>query len=81
MAKKKIYGRSYRLREILKLLLRKNNERCYFCKGVFVDLDKITIHHIDFNHENNDLSNLALCHRECHKGYHLMVNRGLKSVR
>lgn len=31
---------------------------------------KITIHHIDHDHDNQEHSNKALCHTSCHKSYH-----------
>lgn len=31
---------------------------------------KLTIHHVDGNHENNALLNKALCHTKCHKSHH-----------
>lgn len=58
---------------------------CFFCKKKLDDYTdfeehgeakgpkftaKITIHHVDGNHENNALSNKALCHTSCHKSYH-----------
>ena len=32
------------------------------------------IHHIDFNHNNNDISNLILLPKELHTKYHLCLN-------
>lgn len=61
---------------------------CYFCrKNLMEDEEwnkhgnstgpklaaKITIHHIDDNHDNNVDENKALCHRSCHKGYHRRI--------
>jgi predicted HNH restriction endonuclease len=77
--KKRVYNEKFRLKEILKLLLLKHNEKCYFCGNDFNngDFEKITIHHIDFNHYNNNLNNLTLSHRNCHKKFHLLKNRNL----
>ena len=33
------------------------------------------IHHIDFNRENNDISNLILLPKELHKKYHFYINQ------
>jgi hypothetical protein len=32
------------------------------------------IHHIDFNHNNNDISNLLLLPKDLHNRYHQLVN-------
>lgn len=32
------------------------------------------IHHIDFNHLNNDINNLLLLPKELHSKYHLLIN-------
>lgn len=33
-------------------------------------LEKLSIHHINGNHDDNEDSNKALCHTKCHKGHH-----------
>lgn len=33
---------------------------------------RITIHHRDGNHDNNEHSNKVLCHTSCHKSHHMM---------
>lgn len=58
---------------------------CYFCKkplGDYADFEthgnakgpkfdaEISIHHVDGDHANNEMSNKALCHRSCHKSHH-----------
>lgn len=59
---------------------------CYFCKVKLDEygkefekhgnsvgpkfLEKISIHHVDGNHDNNVLLNKALAHVRCHKGWH-----------
>lgn len=58
---------------------------CYFCRkplGAASDFnshgnaigpkfaEKLSVHHVDGNHENNADGNKALCHRSCHKGHH-----------
>lgn len=57
---------------------------CYFCNKLLHDLEFIThgnavgpkfecavsIHHINGNHDDNTMSNKALCHTSCHKGHH-----------
>ena len=72
--KRRSYNKHYRLKEILKYLLMKYNEKCYFCHQEFENLDRITIHHVDHNRNNNSIENLVLSHRNCHKAYHLKIN-------
>lgn len=31
---------------------------------------KISIHHVNHNHDDQRMENKALCHTSCHKGYH-----------
>lgn len=33
------------------------------------------IHHIDFNRNNNDISNLILLPKELHSKYHILINK------
>lgn len=68
---------------------------CFFCDRPLLDDDFVahgnasgprfagdgTIHHVDGDHENNDMANKALCHRTCHKAFHLRENRAGKSQR
>jgi len=64
------------------MLVAKFDIRCCFCNKKFTSsdfpnrrVDRVTIHHIDGNHKNNDPSNLALAHRTCHKAHHLIEQR------
>lgn len=42
--------------------------------------EKLSIHHLDGNHDNNDDMNKAICHTKCHKGYHRRIaNEARKS--
>lgn len=58
---------------------------CYFCRKSFAYAEefnthgntigpkfaeKLSIHHLDGNHENNERENKALCHTSCHKSHH-----------
>lgn len=59
---------------------------CYFCKeqldsyaGDFVEhgnaigpkfLEKLSIHHVNGDHDDNRSENKALCHTSCHKSFH-----------
>lgn len=58
---------------------------CYFCKKPFSYAEefnthgntigpkfaeKLSIHHLDGNHDNNERENKALCHTSCHKSHH-----------
>lgn len=40
-----------------------------------IDFDSsFAIHHIDFNHKNNDIKNLLLLPRSLHNAYHLILD-------
>lgn len=74
----RIYRRYARLREFALLLIEQHGVKCYFCgKPITPEdiplrrVDKLTEHHVDGNHENNDASNCVLAHRSCHRSYHL----------
>jgi hypothetical protein len=48
---------------------------CFFCEGTITVLSgaeegSLSIHHLDHNHRNNALSNLAPTHYGCHANYH-----------
>lgn len=51
------------------------NYRTYYKNYYGIDFDKnYDIHHIDFNHNNNEISNLLLLPKELHSKYHLLIN-------
>lgn len=50
--------------------------RCYFCEVVMPELE--AIHHLDGDHDNNVVVNLAAVHSRCHLTYH---NQGRKQSR
>jgi len=73
-----------KLRELVHVLL--VGKTCFFCKLPLVDptddgwqgsgngptlTDKLTIHHRDGCHSNNDPKNHRLCHQKCHKRHHM----------
>lgn len=41
---------------------------CYWCDGTLLELE--TVHHLDKNPWNNDLSNLVAVHYDCHNVLH-----------
>ena len=54
---------------------RPHDEPCYFCgergyQGKQPERRSLAIHHIDHDHANNDIANLAVTHRQCHIDYH-----------
>jgi len=76
--KVRAYRRLERYRQILSMLFTEFELKCFFCKKQFTNedisprvVDQLTIHHKDFNHENNSKGNLVLAHRTCHKSFHL----------
>jgi hypothetical protein len=71
-------------RELLRFLLR--DKKCCFCKKPLQDdksyakdgdgqgspiCRRITIHHKDGNHQNDNPENKKLSHTTCHKSYHM----------
>lgn len=42
---------------------------CFFCKE-FIEVTEVCVHHIDNNHENDDLANLTASHKSCHTSHH-----------
>ena len=49
--------------------------RRIYCNHYQVEDDRsFDIHHIDFNHENDDISNLVMIPRELHRKYHEIIN-------
>lgn len=52
---------------------------CYFCHEPIAssgrNRDGLAIHHLDGNHANDELTNLAPTHRRCHSQYHTMSRR------
>ena len=53
--------------------------RCYWCTEPIVmhDVspvdDRITLHHVDEDRNNNAVRNLEICHRTCHQAMHKMA--------
>lgn len=43
--------------------------KCFKC-GATMDNNQLDIHHKDFNHNNNDLTNLVCLCKECHRIVH-----------
>lgn len=51
------------------------NYRAIYKKYFGIDFDKnYVVHHMDFNRNNNDISNLLLLPKELHSKYHLIIN-------
>lgn len=71
-----------RHKELLKWFIEKYAPICYFCRSpiksdsLFPRIsgkkhDDYTIHHVDQNRTNNSPSNLEICHRGCHRQWHI----------
>lgn len=43
--------------------------------------EKITIHHIDGNHDNDEPLNKSLCHTTCHKSFHRRIANEERELR
>lgn len=50
------------------------NYRAFYKKYYDIDFNNdYEIHHIDFNHENNNISNLLLLPKALHQQYHMVI--------
>jgi hypothetical protein len=73
------YNHTRKLKQLvqytLKMLQSDGRHKCFFCSKslLIADLLKITVHHINGNHEDDRPENLALSHDRCHRGYHAKV--------
>ena len=52
-------------------LLKKQEFRCGHCGELFVDDERIHVHHIDKNHNNWSKDNLVAIHQSCHQLIHM----------
>lgn len=85
--KVRVYQHKARFREFLLLIFQKYHLSCMFCHREFGEddlptrtVDKLTIHHIDHNRDNNSPSNLVIVHRSCHKAYHNALEGNISDV-
>ena len=62
-------SRRLRFREVF---FANNGSGPYTCykRNEFVEFDEVSIHHIDQDHSNSELSNLAATHFGCHRSLH-----------
>ena len=52
-----------------------SNYRQYYKDYYGIDFsDEYEIHHIDFNHKNNEINNLVLLPKKLHRQYHYLLN-------
>lgn len=72
-------SRIRRQREFLTFLLEKYAPKCYWCdkpidsKSFNVlngEVDPLTIHHVDEDHDNDVITNKVLIHKCCHQEMH-----------
>lgn len=83
----RIFKFKQRMINIIIILLNDADTRCHFCGKHFLRTDfpldrtdNVCIHHIDGNHQNNNIDNLTLAHRECHKQYHAEKRKKKQSL-
>ena len=62
-------------------LLKKQNHKCTQCNLSFISGDIAELHHVDGNHENWQLGNLVLLHRECHQHQTVHGQMGVRKAR
>lgn len=67
---------------------------CFFCKDALSEVEfekhgnsvgpkfeeRISVHHVDGNHDNNELTNKAAAHTPCHKSYHRRLANELRTA-
>jgi RNA-directed DNA polymerase len=63
-------GRTPGIQPRVAKLLKKQNGKCGYCGLYFKAEDRLEVHHLDNNHNNNALCNLVLLHRHCHDNVH-----------
>jgi 5-methylcytosine-specific restriction endonuclease McrA len=72
------YAKVARLKVTVQYMVLKYKPKCPFCKEVIsLDdlmkghrLDNLTVHHKDENRRHNEIENLILAHRGCHRRFH-----------
>jgi hypothetical protein len=74
-------SRIRRQREFLTFMLEKFQPKCYWCDKPIDpkafnlaghEIDPLTIHHVDENHDNDVIENRVLIHKDCHQEMHKM---------
>ena len=68
-----------KMQDILRWYITRYEPVCYWCNKLIPDSgfstfknerDPFTIHHVDEDRDNNDISNLEIIHRDCHQQMH-----------
>ena len=69
------YNRTRKLKHLLKYMLKMLDATCYFCHESLIEADllKITVHHINEDHDDDRKENLSLAHECCHRRHHAKI--------
>jgi hypothetical protein len=63
----------------LQALILVHQPRCYWCnqlifrESIELDVDHVTLHHVDEDRDHNTVDNLEMCHRTCHQTMHKLA--------
>lgn len=61
--------------------LETNKPVCYWCRqtvipaSIDVDVDDVTLHHVDEDRKHNTVDNLEMCHKTCHQKMHKLSQK------
>ncbi len=56
-----------------KSIKHERNYTCEYCGEIYLETNKLQVHHIDLNPKNNDLNNLIVLCIDCHRDFHIFI--------